>query len=78
MTERDYHKDIIDAFRRLMQKKGFKCSVRFVEVPGVGPGCVVTIVDPADPDDICLARWYSIEDLQVIRRANDIFWRYMI
>lgn len=68
----------IDAFRQLLQGKGYKCSCRFLYVKNVGPGAIVTVVDPADANDICLARWYSIEELRVIRRANDIFWRYMI
>lgn len=73
----DYKHDL-DAFRQLLQRKGYKCSCRFQYVINVGPGAIVTVVDPADVNDICLARWYSIEDLRAIRHANDIFWRYMI
>lgn len=78
MTEYQSYKGTIDGVRKLLKYKGYKASVIFQSVREFGPGALVTVVDPADANDICFARWYSIDDLECIRRANDIFWRYMI
>ena len=75
MTE---SKSSVEAFRKMLKGKGYKVSVRFQSVPQIGSGYLVTLVDPADANDICFARWYSIVELDLIRRANEIFWRYVI
>lgn len=67
-----------NAFRDLFRTKGYKMSMRYKLVPEVGPGYIVTVVDPADADSIMFARWYSVDELRLIRTANAIFWRYMI
>ena len=78
MTEYRKYKGTIDAVRKLLSHKGYKVSVVFQLISELGPGALVTVVDPADANDISFARWYSIDDLECVRRANDIFWRYMI
>lgn len=70
--------DVIRGFREMMRRKGFSVSVKYQLVPEVGPGYIVTVVDPADANDVMMARWYSVEDLKCVCRANEIFWRYMI
>lgn len=70
--------NVIRGFREMMHRKGFTVSVKYQLVSEVGPGYIVTVVDPADPGELMMARWFSVEDLKCVCRANAIFWRYMI
>lgn len=71
-------KDGIGSFRRLLQNKGFKVATKYQFIPDLGPGFIISIIDPADPNDICFARWLSVEDIRIVRRGNEIFWRFVI
>lgn len=76
------YKDEQRSFGQFLKKKGFKVSFKHVdadiEVNGlIADGCIVTIVDPMDPSEICFARFLSYAEMKLIRHSCDIFWRYV-
>lgn len=73
-TSDNVYRYVTSNFRKHMRRLGFvECSV--CKAPDLDDMVIVTAYDPVDCKHFC--RSYTLDDLQCILHANNIFWRYL-
>lgn len=65
------------SLRNMLIRQGFKNSINFTEVEGKGPGFLVALIDPVDPNSVFFCRFYTVDEVKTITTAQRIFWRYV-
>lgn len=65
------------SLRNMLIRQGFKNSINFTEVEGKGPGFLVALIDPVDPNSVFFCRFYTVDEVKTIVTAQRIFWRYV-
>lgn len=73
----DEQKNLSRSIRAMLTNQGFKCSVCYTEVEGKGPGFLVAMIDPVDPNSVFFCRFYTMDEVKTITTAQRIFWRYV-
>lgn len=73
----DEQKNLSRSLRSMLNIQGFKCSVNYTEVEGKGPGFLVALIDPVDPNSVFFCRFYTVDEVETITTAQRIFWRYV-
>lgn len=73
----DEQKNLSRSLRSMLAIQGFKCSVNYTEVEGKGPGFLVALIDPVDPNSVFFCRFYTVDEVKTITTAQRIFWRYV-
>lgn len=73
----DERKNLSHALRSMLTKQGFKSSVCFTDIEGKGPGFLVALIDPVDPNSVFFCRFYTVDEVKIITTAQRIFWRYV-
>lgn len=73
----DEQKCLSRSLRSMLTTQGFKCSVNYTEVEGKGPGFLVALIDPVDPNSVFFCRFYTVDEVKTITTAQRIFWRYV-
>lgn len=73
----DEQKNLSRSLRSMLTIQGFKCSVNYTEVEGRGPGFLVALIDPVDPNSVFFCRFYTVDEVETITTAQRIFWRYV-
>lgn len=63
--------------QKMLNRQGFKNSIIYTEVEGKGPGFLVALVDPVDPNSVFFCRFYTMDEVRTITIAQRIFWRYV-
>lgn len=63
--------------QQMLTRQGFKSSVSYTEVEGKGPGFLVALIDPVDPNSVFFCRFYTVDEVKTITTAQRIFWRYV-
>ena len=63
--------------QKMLNRQGFKNSIIYTEVEGKGPGFLVALVDPVDPNSVFFCRFYTMDEVRTITTAQRIFWRYV-
>lgn len=63
--------------QKMLKRQGFKNSIVYTEVEGKGPGLLVALVDPVDPNSVFFCRFYTLDEVRIITTAQRIFWRYV-
>ena len=53
----DEQKSLSRSLRSMLTIQGFKCSVNYTEVEGKGPGFLVALIDPVDPNSVFFCRF---------------------
>lgn len=76
MSESEFH-NLSRSLRAMLTNQGFKSSVCYTEVEGRGPGFVVALIDPVDPNSVFFCRFYTVDEVETITTAQRIFWRYV-
>lgn len=71
--QRDLRKNL----QEMLTCQGFKHFIIFTEIEGKGPGYLVALVDPVDPDSFFFCRCYTVDEVKTIITAQRIFWRYV-
>lgn len=61
----------------MLNRQGFKNSVNYTEIEGKGPGYLVALIDPVDPNSVFFCRFYTVDEVKTITTAQRIFWRYV-
>lgn len=61
----------------MLTRQGFKNSINFTEIEGKGPGFLVALIDPVDPNSVFFCRFYTVDEVKTITTAQRIFWRYV-
>lgn len=61
----------------MLTRQGFKNSINFTEIEGKGPGYLVALIDPVDPNSVFFCRFYTVDEVETITTAQRIFWRYV-
>ena len=61
----------------MLTRQGFKNSINFTEIEGKGPGDLVALFDPVDPNSVFFCRYYTVDEVKTITTAQRIFWRYV-
>lgn len=70
------HKVLISNCRSMLKARGYKAFFHVKSDDRLGAGCVVTVVDPVEPDDVCFGRFYTWEELAKIHETYSMFWRF--
>lgn len=73
----DEQKNLSRSLRAMLTKQGFRSSVCCTEVEGRGPGFLVALIDPVDPNSVFFCRFYTVDEVKTITTAQRIFWRYV-
>ena len=73
----DEQKNLSRSLRSMLTIQGFNCSVNYTEVEGKGPGFLVALIDPVDPNSVFFCRFYTVDEVKTITTAQRIFWRYV-
>lgn len=68
--------NLVRAIRGILTRRGFKCHFKRSMFQGA-PGYVLAVVDPADPDSVFFVRWLSFDDLEIVIKSFELFWRYL-
>lgn len=55
----DEQKNLSRSLRSMLTIQGFKCSVNYTEIEGKGPGFLVALIDPVDPNSVFLPLLYG-------------------
>jgi hypothetical protein len=63
--------------QKMLNRQGFKNSIIYTEVEGKGPGFLVALIDPVDPNSVFFCRFYTMDEVRTITTAQRIFWRYV-
>lgn len=63
--------------QKMLNRQGFKNSIIYTEVEGKGPGFLVALIDPVDPNSVFFCRFYTLDEVRTITTAQRIFWRYV-
>lgn len=63
--------------QKMLNRQGFKNSIIYTEVEGKGPGFLVALIDPVDPNSVFFCRFYKMDEVRTITTAQRIFWRYV-
>lgn len=71
------HRSLAESLRNMLIRQGFKNSINFTEVEGKGPGFLVALLDPVDPNSVFFCRFYTVDEVKTITTAQRIFWRYV-
>lgn len=71
--QRNLRKNLQD----MLIRQGFKNSVNYTEIEGKGPGFLVALIDPVDPNSVFFCRYYTVDEVKIITTAQRIFWRYV-
>lgn len=58
-----------------LRRRGYRSHFKYSSLNDV-PGFIVVVVDPHDPNETCFCQWLSFEDLEIVNKANSIFWRF--
>lgn len=61
----------------MLTRQGFKNSINYTEIEGIGPGFLVALIDPVDPNSVFFCRFYTVDEVKTITTAQRIFWRYV-
>lgn len=69
--------NLAKSLRDMLTRQGFKNSVLRTEVEGKGPGFLVALIDPVDPNSVFFCRFYTVDEVKTITTAQRIFWRYV-
>lgn len=79
MTTQEYKErhSLSSSLRAMLTRQGFKSSVNYTEVEGKGPGFLVALIDPVDPNSVFFCRFYTVDEVKTITTAQRIFWRYV-
>lgn len=75
--QRQEQHNLSRSLRAMLTKQGFKSSVCYTEVEGKGPGFLVALIDPVDPNSVFFCRFYTVDEVKIITTAQRIFWRYV-
>lgn len=70
-------RSLAESLRNMLIRQGFKNSINFTEVEGKGPGFLVALIDPVDPNSVFFCRFYTVDEVKTITTAQRIFWRYV-
>lgn len=70
-------RSLAESLRNMLTRQGFKNSINFTEVEGKGPGFLVALIDPVDPNSVFFCRFYTVDEVKTITTAQRIFWRYV-
>lgn len=70
-------RSLAESLRNMLTRQGFKNSINFTEVEGKGPGFLVALIDPVDPNSVFFCRFYTVDEVKIITTAQRIFWRYV-
>ena len=73
----DEQKNLSHSLRSMLTIQGFKNSINFTEVEGKGPGFLVALIDPVDPNSVFFCRFYTVDEVKTITTAQRIFWRFV-
>lgn len=65
------------SLQEMLTRQGFKNSINFTEIEGKGPGYLVALIDPVDPNSVFFCRYYTVDEVKTITTAQRIFWRYV-
>ena len=63
--------------QKMLNRQGFKNSIIYTEVEGKGPGFLVALIDPVDPNSVFFCRFYTMDEVRTITTDQRIFWRYV-
>lgn len=65
------------SLQKMLTRQGFTNSINFTEIEGIGPGFLVALIDPVDPNSVFFCRFYTVDEVKTITTAQRIFWRYV-